>query len=121
MWKIVSIYIDEETINKIDELVAHKRNSILNSNLPKRKKKILIKKINRSSVTAELIRGVLPYIEFFKFFKIQPKGSKGKKKLSICMDEELYKQISRLWIANGCSRNAVITDLIRKGLWKKSW
>ncbi|HDD44263.1 MAG TPA: hypothetical protein ENG63_05320 [Candidatus Desulfofervidus auxilii] len=121
MLKIISIYIDEETLNKIDRLVMHKRNSILNSNLPKRKKKILIKNCNRSTVIAELIKNVLPYAEFFKFFGIQPKAKGKKKVLSICIDNELYGQLNKLWTANGCSRNAVILDLIRKGLIWKNW
>jgi len=119
MLKIISIYIDEETLNKIDELVIRKRNDILNSHLSKRKRKMLARKYNRSFIISKLIKNVLPYAEFVGIRRNNTNCD--KKTISICLESDLCEKIERLCKIYGCSKNVVILDLIQKGLlWKKS-
>ena len=119
MLKTISIYIDEKTLKKIDGLVEEKRNGILNSHLSKRKRRMLVRKYNRSFIISELIKNVLAYA---KFVGIRRNNSNCDKKIiSICLESDLYDQIESLCKIYNCSRNVVILDLIQKGLlWKKS-
>lgn len=118
MLKTISIYIDEKTLKKIDGLVEEKRNNVLNSHLSRRKRRMLIRKYNRSSIISELIKNVIAYTKFVGIYK---NNSNSKKIICICLEDDIYYQIEKLCKIYNCSKNVVISDLIRKGLvWKKS-
>jgi len=119
MLKTISIYIDEKTLKKIDGLVEEKRNNILNSHLSKRKRRMLVRKYNRSFIISELIKNVLVYAGFIGIYKNN--SNSNKKIICICLEDDIYYQIEKLCKIYNCSKNVVISDLIRKGLvWKKS-
>ena len=119
MLKTISIYIDEKTLKKIDGLVEEKRNNILNSHLSKRKRRMLVRKYNRSFIISELIKNVLVYAGFIGIYKNN--SNSNKKVICICLEDDIYYQIEKLCKIYNCSKNVVISDLIRKGLvWKKS-
>ena len=119
MLKTISIYIDEKTLKKIDGLVEEKRNNVLNSHLSKRKRRMLVRKYNRSFIISELIKNVLVYAGFIGIYKNN--SNSNKKVICICLEDDIYYQIEKLCKIYNCSKNVVISDLIRKGLvWKKS-
>jgi len=114
IFKNVAIQIDINILNQIDKLVEEERNKILNSKLPKRRKRELINKINRSSISEKLIKNGLLIVNFFGYNFIS--HSPNKKIISININYDLYEKLRKFWEEYGYSRNVVIVDLLDKGL-----